>query len=152
MILATRIDISPAHVRVLDEVILYVNIYSVLLKQVSATFDDLSMLYRNHPLHVLDEQLFNESGEEMCELNNFGSVNLPNEVSEESDEDELSPQNIQNDGPQLIFDDLPSRQRKWKVKKLSLLSQLKHLTELCHNIKASKQGVIEEVTSLVDEG
>ena len=46
--------------------------------------------------------------------------------------------------------ELPSCDTKSKSKKMSLLQKIKNLTELCHNIKATEEQSINDISFLVD--
>ena len=49
------------------------------------------------------------------------------------------------------IDEVPSQSKKSKIKKMSLFAKIKSPTELCHNIKATEEQSINDISPLVDD-
>lgn len=118
--------------------------FIAVIKSRYVTFDHSSPLYREHPLHVLDEELFG-SPIEVDDLN--GQTENPDEevhIEEDKGQEEKVSQ-------EACFEVLPRRMRYAKTKKLSLLANLKQLVELCHSIKYTNVVSIDSISVKINE-
>jgi len=119
-------------------------------------FGDLSPLYLHHPLHILDEELFASKDDIPCtsskvttcpsSLSPFTSdsqdvqADLFDDIYSSDSED--SPQEIIIEEA-IKYEELQPRTKSSKLKKMSLLANLKHLTELCYNISHTENNLID---------
>ena len=118
--------------------------FMAVFKSGFTSFNNLSTLYLNHPLHILDSDLF---GEEDLAHND---VSLEIDESPPAETDESSPAETDALQP-AVFEELPKRQRAARIQKMSLLSKVKELTELCHNILPG-DSIIEDISLVVETG
>ena len=113
-------------------------------------FTDLSQLYLNHPLHTLDPNIFSSD----VPMQDLVLLNAPDSNHSESVATAFSSQihpnasTLDPENEEVIhFDELQKRVKPSKFKKMTLLANLKHLTELCYNVNYNNINFIE----LLDE-
>ena len=107
-------------------------------------FTDLSQLYLNHPLHTLDPNIFSSN----VPVIDHVLLNTPDSSHSEGVSSAVSHPTLDPENEEVInFDELQPRMKPSKFKKMTLLANLKHLTELCYNVGYNKINFIE----LLDE-
>ncbi|XP_066917540.1 uncharacterized protein [Clytia hemisphaerica] len=109
--------------------------FAVIAARVES-FDDVSSIFRNHPLHIIDDTIFEQklvisSTEEYeqntHELNTENDIDLPDEPNTPREDDISLPKNAD---PLL-----PAARTNFRKRKAELCSNLRILSEQCLNIK-----------------